>query len=66
MDGATIEEEIGDDIQKGARARKFEATRHGRACFQVILGIKESIKCFMQRGEVHVIGSIVMYASCGV
>ena len=24
---------------------------HGRARFQAILGAKESIKCFMQRGE---------------
>ena len=47
VDGAALEEEIGDDIQKEDRARKFEAMIHGRARFQAIIGAKESIKCFM-------------------
>ena len=50
VNGAALEEEIGDDIWKGDRARKFEVLRHGRASFQAILGAKESIKVYMQRG----------------
>ena len=49
MNGAAIEEEIGDDIWKGDQARKFEMMRHGRAFFQYIIGAKEIIKSFMQR-----------------
>ena len=51
MDGAAFEEEIGDIIQKGGRARKFEAMGHGCACFQAVLGEKKIVKCFMQRGK---------------
>ena len=51
VDGAALEEEIGDNIWKGDRARKFEVMRHGRSFFQYIIGAKEIIKSFMQRGE---------------
>ena len=51
VDGATFEEEIGNDIRKGDRARKFKAMEHECARFQAVLGAKESVKCFMQRGE---------------
>ena len=51
MDGAVIEEEIGNDIRKGDRARKLEAIRHGRDRFQDIIEAKESITGFMQRRE---------------
>ena len=51
VDGATFEEEIGDDIWKGARARKFKAMGHGCYRFQAVLGSKERVKYFMQRGE---------------
>ena len=51
VDGAALEEEICDDIRKGAQARNFEVMRHGRARFQDILRAKESIKVFMKRGD---------------
>ena len=40
VDGGAFEEEIGDDIQKGDWARKFEAMGHGCARFQAVLGTK--------------------------
>ena len=48
---AAFEEEIGDDIQKGARARKFKSMGHVCARFQAALVAKESVKFFMQQGE---------------
>ena len=33
VDGAAFDEEIGDNIRKGGRVRKFEAIRHGCARF---------------------------------
>ena len=51
MDEAALEEETGDNIRKGDWLRKFEAMRHGRTRFQAILGAKEIIKGFIQRGE---------------
>ena len=49
--GDPPENEIGDNIWKGARARNFEMMRHGRDRFQAILELKERIKGFVQRGE---------------
>ena len=51
VDDAALKEEIGDNIRKGDQSRKFEAMRHGCTCFQDIIGAKESIKGFIQRGE---------------
>ena len=45
MDGATFEEKIGDNIQKGDGAKNFEAMVYVCACFQAVLGDKESVKC---------------------
>ena len=66
VDGDALEEEIGEYIWKGDRARNFEAMRYGRARFQAILGEKYSIKGFMRGERMHEFGGIVLDASCGV
>ena len=51
VDGAAFEEEIGDNIRKGGRVRKFEAMRHRCACFQAVLVEKYSVKLLVHQGD---------------